>query len=375
MNLTLSSWYKPALRLGLLLVLICFVLSTDSCQNKLFLFPSKMLANTPESRQIPFEEVTFNNPKGIKLHGWYFPAENAIGTVVLNHGNAGNIGIYLDYAAMFTKAGANLLLYDYQGFGKSEGSPSIRSLEGDALAAFDYLAARGNNGGGIAVMGVSLGTPISCIVTAKRPAARGLILEGAFVPRDELYWHMGTLGTPIAFIISRTMPDMRPEVDIKSMAGRPILMVHGSSDRTTPIVGAAKLFEQAPNPKWLWVMEDLGHFSEPVFYKGTQYRRVISEFVRAVFAGEEFPQPQVVWSPEKRPDGTWSVKATVTARTELPARASMVAVTEDNKTQRKELRMDTQAQHLTFDLGTRKRPVTVSIFAEPAPTGHSDHAK
>jgi len=370
-----ASWRKPALRVALLLVFTAFLLSTETCQNKLFLFPSRKVENTPVSRQLKFEEVSFKNASGKTLRGWYFPAENAVGTVVLNHGNAGNIGIYLDYAQFFTKAHANLLLYDYQGFGQSEGKPSLSALQSDALAAFDYLVARGQNAGGIAVMGVSLGTPVSCAVVARRPAARGLILEGSFSPREELYWHMGTLGAPLAFVVSKTMPDMRPETDIKAMAGRPVLLVHGSADRTTPLVGAARLYEQAARPKWLWVIDGLGHFPEPAFHRAVQYQQVISNFVHAAFAGEEMAQPQADWSPLRKPDGTWSVQALVTARTELAGTMTLVATTEDNKTHLKPLLREGLEQRVTFDLGTRKQPVSVSVFAEPPASEAMSHAK
>jgi len=354
-------WLKPALRVLLLLALITFVLSTETCQNRLFLFPSSTINKTPAEVGLKAEEVTFRNPAGKLLSGWYFQADKPIGAVVLNHGNSGNVGLYLDYARMLTQANVSLLLYDYQGFGKSEGSASIRSLTGDALAAFDYVASRGNAPGGIAVMGVSLGTPISCAVAAQRPAARGLILEGAFLPKEELFWHMGTLGWPVAVVVSNTMPQMHPEQVVKALSGRPLLMIHGSVDRTTPVSGAAKLFECARQPKWLWVMHARGHFPEPAFYEGDQYQQVLAAFMRLAFLGEPFVQPRIDWAAKKLENGEWEVTVTL-LEDECNGPVSVVAITDRNETAMRSL---ARREDEPIKLYVPRQPIAVTVFAEP----------
>ena len=353
---------KPALRLGLLLALVAFLLTTRACHNRLFLFPSSTIAHTPSEHDLGYEDVSFPNAAGKQLRGWYFAAQDPLGAVVLNHGNHGNIGGYLDYAACLTHARISLLLYDYQGFGKSEGGASVGSLVTDGLAAFDYLAARPDAPAKIAVMGVSLGTPVSCAVAAARPQSCALVLEGAFSPAEELYWRFGTLGSPMAFIISRTMPRIRPADDLRKLAGRPLLMVHGSADRTTPVAGAAALFESAPNPKWMWVIDGLQHFPAPIFYKPSEYGRVLAAFLEHAFAGRPFEQPAVTWAASKLGSAPWQVAANVTA---VPAggTVTLVVTTADNKTVRKEIAPG-DPQPVSISVGSR--PVGVSAFAEPA---------
>lgn len=357
------AWCKPAIRIALFLVIVVFAFTTESCHNALLLHPSRTYSKTPADRKLNCEEVSFANPEGKNLSGWYFPAEGAIGAVVLNHGNADNIGLYLDYAEVITQAGVSLLLYDYQGFGKSERGTSVRGLVGDGLAAYDYLESRGAAPGGIVVMGVSLGTPVSCAVAAQRPHVKAVILEGAFLPQEEIYHHMGTLGWPFAFIISRTMPKIRPEADARTFAGRPLLMIHGNQDATTPISGAGRLFEAAGEPKWMWTIYGRGHFPDLIFHKRAEYARVLTAFLRHVFLKEPFVQPSVSWNAEPR-GSEWEVTARVNGEQNLSKDASLVVIFDDNGTTWSPVKIKAGEQQLTTRC-SMGRPVSVSAFVEP----------
>ncbi|NQT19037.1 MAG: alpha/beta hydrolase [Planctomycetes bacterium] len=357
-----SAIRKPLLRLALFLLLVCFVLTTEACHNRLLLFPRKAIRKTPAVLNVAFENVTFANARGKQLAGWYCPAKEPIGAIVLNHGNAGNIDLYIDYAHHFTRGGISVLLYDYQGFGNSEGSRSLSQLVGDGLAAFDYLASRTADPDKIAVMGVSLGTPVSCAVARQRPSAKALILEGAFLPETELYWRMGILGTPVAFIIAKTLPFIDPEQDIKALDGRPLLMIHGDKDRVTPLFGAGKLYEKAQPPKWLWVMEGVGHFSEPMLYKQGSYPKAVVEFLRHAFLDEPFDQPRIdKWTSTKLGGGKWRVSADIHAPR---GHASLVVTTAANTAVRKK-KLPAGSSNVTLEV--EGRPITVSAFVEPQP--------
>jgi len=348
-----ASLRKPILRLALFLVLVVFVLTTETCHNHLFLFPRTTITRTPADYNLPYEDVSFPSANGNKLAGWYCPAENEIGALVLNHGNTGNIDGYIDYARILTERGVSVLLYDYQGFGASEGKASISSLIDDGVAAFDYLVSRGHAPGKTAVMGVSLGTMVSCGVIPRRPKAACMILEGAFVPETELYWRMGTLGAPIAFIISRSLPAIDPKKNVAALNGRPLLMVHGADDATTPLYGAGELFQAARQPKWMWVIDGVKHFPEPIFYRREQYQEVLVSFLRSAFLGEPFDQPRVSWS--FTGTGPWKVSASLAQG--APS-AELVIITEGNSAIR---RKSTRGMVVSVN----DRPVTVAAFAEP----------
>ena len=71
-----------------------------------------------------YEEVNFKTSDDVNLHGWYIPADSAQYTLIFCHGNAGNISHRLESIKQFHDLGFNVFIFDYRGYGKSEGSIS-----------------------------------------------------------------------------------------------------------------------------------------------------------------------------------------------------------------------------------------------------------
>src|SRR5688500_8099772 len=96
-------------------------------------FPDRRLVADPGQVGMPFEEVWLTTEDDVKLHGWLIKAEKpAAGTVIFLHGNAVNISYRLDKAKRLQALGANILLFDYRGYGQSGGRPSEKGLYRDA---------------------------------------------------------------------------------------------------------------------------------------------------------------------------------------------------------------------------------------------------
>ena len=108
-------------------------------QPKLIYFPIRELAATPRHLGLDYEHITFEAEDGVKLDGWFVPANVSRGTVLFFHGNAGNISHRLDSIAIFHKLGYSVMIFDYRGYGRSEGKPSEEGLYRDAEAAWRYL--------------------------------------------------------------------------------------------------------------------------------------------------------------------------------------------------------------------------------------------
>src|SRR3954463_5058733 len=110
-------------------------------QPRLVYFPQveREFATTPRAGGLDFEDVTFRSDDGVALHGWWVPARAARGTVLLMHGNAGNISHRLGYLTMFNRLGYSVLLFDYRGYGKSGGNPGEEGTYRDAEAAWQHL--------------------------------------------------------------------------------------------------------------------------------------------------------------------------------------------------------------------------------------------
>src|SRR4051812_48482889 len=97
------------------------------------------LAITPRAAGLDFEDLNLKSEDGVAVHGWWVPARDARGTVLLMHGNAGNISHRLGYLTMFNRLGYSVLLFDYRGYGKSGGHPDEAGTYRDAEAALRYL--------------------------------------------------------------------------------------------------------------------------------------------------------------------------------------------------------------------------------------------
>ena len=125
-------------------------------------FPQRSLSATPASWGLAYEDVFLTSEDGIQLHGWYVPRQGSDRVLLFLHGNAGNISHRGESIVLFHRLGLNVLIIDYRGYGRSQGSPSEQGLYQDANAAWQYLIdARGFDGKDIILFGRSLGGAVA----------------------------------------------------------------------------------------------------------------------------------------------------------------------------------------------------------------------
>ncbi|HEX3171959.1 MAG TPA: alpha/beta fold hydrolase, partial [Burkholderiales bacterium] len=151
-------------------------------QPRLVYFPQveRELAATPRAAGLDYEDVTLTTADNVKLHGWWVPSRNARGTILLMHGNAGNISHRLGYLTMFNRLGYSVLLFDYRGYGKSGGHPDEEGTYRDAEAAWLHLAATRNVAPrDIVMVAESLGGGVATWLALKYPP-RALVLASTF---------------------------------------------------------------------------------------------------------------------------------------------------------------------------------------------------
>ena len=108
-------------------------------ENFFVFFPQKALALTPADLNLDYEEVYFDTADGKRLHGWFFPLEEECPVILFCHGNAGNISHRLDNIRLLLSQKLQVFIFDYRGYGKSEGTPSETGIYMDGLTAYDYL--------------------------------------------------------------------------------------------------------------------------------------------------------------------------------------------------------------------------------------------
>ncbi len=212
------------------------------------------------------DDVWLETGDGVRLHGWFAEGQSARVITVFFHGNGGNLSYRTGHVAEITAAGSDLLMIDYRGYGRSEGSPSETGLYADAEAAWQFAAKRGKP---IVLQGESLGTAVAIELATHHPPA-AMILEAPF--------------TSVRAMAARVFPVVGPlfisGYDSLARIGKvkaPLLVIHGDRDTIVPLDLGRELFKAAPKPKEMWVVPGADHNDLPEV-AGPAYRERLREF-------------------------------------------------------------------------------------------------
>ncbi len=225
-------------------------------QRRLIYFPPRVYPATPADLGIVFEEISISASDGVSLVMWWLPAEKETEApaVICFHGNATNIGGMLDYAAVWRARGFSCLLAEYRGYGNSEGKPTEKGLYRDALAAYQWVLARGVKSDRIVVYGHSLGAAVAAWLAAEEPVA-GVVLEGSFTSIHALarhhYWW---LPAPEFIVLDKFLTAAHI-----ARARCPVLVIHGEDDTVAPVRFGRGVFEAAVEPKTWCPIPGAGH--------------------------------------------------------------------------------------------------------------------
>ncbi len=235
-------------------------------------FPSRSIVATPADRGLAFDEVNFSTADEIELHGWFVPANGAVGTLLFFHGNAGNISHRLESIQLFNAIGLNVFIFDYRGYGQSEGKPSESGTYRDADAAFEYLSkTRGINGREIILFGRSLGAPIAAYLAGQQCSA-GLIVESGF--------------SSVPSMAKRLYPFLPVEwlsrfryhtASFVSNLNCPLLVVHSKQDEIVPYEEGRLIFEAAQGKKSF--LDILGGHNDGFLVSGPSYINGVKDFI------------------------------------------------------------------------------------------------
>ncbi len=243
-------------------------------ENFFIFFPQRTFDFAPESFGLAYEDSYFTTEDGKTLHGWFFPGEKAHPVILHFHGNAGNISHRLDLVQPFLQRGLSVFLFDYRGFGKSEGRPSEKGLYRDGMAAYDTLVhKRGILPGNIVLHGHSIGAAVAIEVALKR-SVRSVVLESAFTSTKDM-----AKTIPIFFLLSPLLPANYNNLEKVAHLRMPKLVIHGDSDDIVPFSMGQKLFGAAAEPKFFYPVKDAGH-NDVFIVGGEKYLEVFAEFAR-----------------------------------------------------------------------------------------------
>jgi fermentation-respiration switch protein FrsA (DUF1100 family) len=205
-----------------------------------------------------YEDVSFESADGTKLHGWFLPHANSTRAILYCHGNGEDVSSVGELAAMLSEAlHASVLIFDYRGYGHSQGRPNEAGCIADGNAAQHWLAERmGIRPNDVILMGRSLGSAVAIALAADN-GARALVIENAFPSMtDVAAWHYPWL--PVRWVMTNRYDNLSR---IHRYDG-PVLQSHGTADELIPLSFARRLFDAAPNTNKQWLeLPDLGHNS------------------------------------------------------------------------------------------------------------------
>jgi fermentation-respiration switch protein FrsA (DUF1100 family) len=262
-------------------------------QSRLIYFPQmgRELAGTPLAAGLDFSEIKLTTSDGETLHGWWVPARQARGAVLIFHGNAGNISHRLEYLAMFNRLGYASLIVDYRGFGLSTGTPSEAGTYRDAQAAWRYLIELQHlRARDVVLFGESLGGGVATWL-AQREGPRALILASTFTSVPDLGAQVYPW-LPVR-LLSRT--DYGNLERIRQIAV-PVLIAHSREDDIIPFSHGEALFAAANPPKRFLELHG-GHNDGFVFTRDEWVREV------GAFLGSTGASPRAGTTAESVPSG------------------------------------------------------------------------
>ena len=230
------------------------------------------------------EDVWFATADGAHVHGWFVKAEQRTvqATIIYFHGNSGNITNVGWIGSAFASRGFEVLLIDYRGYGRSEGEVTDESgINADADAAYDYLVKeRGVNPQGLVFIGQSLGTTAAADLASRR-ACRALVLESGPSSASDMARVMLPWAPRWLSALARNRFESARKL---ASVHCPVLITHGSNDKTIPVEQGRALYNAANEPKRLIIVQGAGH--DVSGFAGDRYLDSVAGFIRETSDGQ-----------------------------------------------------------------------------------------
>ncbi len=257
-----------------LLIISCIVfVYLRYYEKKCIYFPTTEIAFTPSDAGLTYEDVFFKTQDDLELNGWFIPAKNTQKTVIICHGNAGNIGDRLGVVEIFHALGLNIFIFDYRGYGRSQGAPDEEGLYLDAQAAYQYLLQNKDvEKKNIIIYGKSLGAGIA-VDLASRVEVAALIADSGITSAYEMGRKLFP-AVPVGLIITVKLDSLAKIKEISI----PKLVIHSINDELVPFSMGEKLFEAAPEPKQFYRAQ--GSHNDAIFTQKQQYISEINDFLK-----------------------------------------------------------------------------------------------
>lgn len=251
------------------------------------------------------ENVRFPSGDGTPLAGWFIPGAGAAApTVVLLHGYGNSRAQLLPDADFLHAAGYNVLMFDMRGRGESGGGAVTAGARepNDVEGAVTYLLTRSDiDPGRIALEGVSLGASAGIIEMGRDQRVAAIVAEAPFSDLSGVikksFTHFVSLPSfPFAqvttWIVERRLgvsaDDVRPIDSIRAIGQRPVFIIQDQNDDLMPPRSGERIYDLAPGPKELWLIDGAGH-ADGLKTEPAEYPRRVLAFYETYLGGVHGP--------------------------------------------------------------------------------------
>jgi fermentation-respiration switch protein FrsA (DUF1100 family) len=265
-------YFYKVLRVSIVLVISFFVLRVVITW--MVFHPFREIVWTPDQAGYDYENVFFTASDGVKINGWYINCENSRGTVLFFHGNAGNISHRSDSIRVFNSLGMAVFIVSYRGYGVSDGSPSIKGVDRDALAAWDWLITEKKiPPEKILVFGRSLGGAVA-VELMRNAKPRAAILESTFSG-------LADMGGFLSHIASLLIGGAWNSAETAANIHTPTLCIHSPEDEVVPYRLGKKLYEALAGKKYFFEIK--GDHNSGFLVSEVAYKKRLDEFFDEYF--------------------------------------------------------------------------------------------
>jgi len=243
--------------------------------------PTKELLYNPGDIGLDYENVQLKTHDNLLLSAWYIPAKDAKFTLLFCHGNGGNMSDRVVSINIFNELGLNCLIFDYRGYGDSQGKPTEEGTYTDAQTACDWLINQKKiSPENIIIYGQSLGGSVAAYLESN-VKTRGLIIESGFTSFADIagkfYPYM-----PIKLLAKYRFNTF----DYLKKINCPVLIIHSKNDELVPFEFGWRLYkEAAKEPKEF--LEISGGHNDGFLISGQIYREGLSNWLKFI---ENYPQ-------------------------------------------------------------------------------------
>ena len=223
-----------------------------------------------QPKSLAYQDVDFMSVDGTQLHGWFCQRDKPKAVVLFLHGNAGNVAVRANFVRqLMSNLNVSVFIFDYRGYGKSRGVPTIDGALQDSRAARAKLCELSSiKDSEMILMGESLGGAFSVQLSAES-APRALVLQSTFSSLREA---ANQLAPNFAFLVARDLLDSKARIADYSS---PLFQSHGDEDRTISIRLGKKLFQAANEPKTFFEVSGADHND----WLTDDYLRKLADFI------------------------------------------------------------------------------------------------